>query len=133
MIEAAIYSLLSHDAGIAAAIAGGIWPILMPEVVDYPALSYFVVDSPPIQTLVEPCGLAHPRIQINAWSNDYASAKKACEAVRKALDGFSGTVATPDGPVFICGIRWEDERDSYEHETRTFRTMRDFIVWYQVH
>lgn len=133
MIESAIYSLLSNDPGIAALIQGGIWPVLMPEQVDYPAISYFCVDSPSVQTLLEASGLAHPRFQVNAWANDYTASKRVIEAVRLALDGINSmTISTASGAVQVRGIRWEDERDTYEHETRTFRTMRDFIVWYQV-
>ena len=132
MIESAIFALLSNDSGIAATINGGIWAVLMPEGVEYPALSYLIVDSPSIATLNEPTGLAHPRVQVNAWANSYADAKRANDAVRRALDGFAGTVATPDGPVLIRGIRWEDERENYEKETRTFHCLNDFFVWYQV-
>jgi Protein of unknown function (DUF3168) len=132
VIEAAIIAILSNDAGVAGAIAGGIWAVLMPEEVQYPALSYTLVDSPSIQTLNEPTGLVHPRVQVSAWANSYAEAKRAADAVRKALDFFAGPVSTPDGPVLIRSIRWEDERENYERNTRTFHCSNDFFVMYQL-
>ena len=132
MIESAVYKLLSSDAGVAATINGGIWPVVMPEFVVYPAISYIVVDSPPVQTVHAPVNLAHPRFQINAWANSYLEAKQVTDAVRVCLDGFIGDVTTDSGVVQIRGIVFEDDRDSYEHDSRTFQVSRDFIVWYQI-
>ncbi|HEX4499855.1 MAG TPA: DUF3168 domain-containing protein [Scandinavium sp.] len=132
MIESAIFKLLNEDAGVQATINGGIWPVLMPEFTEYPAISYIVVDSPPVQSLGEPVGLAHPRFQINAWANSYLEVKQVTDAVRLCLDGYRGAVSTDSGVVNICGIVFEDDRDAYEKDTRTFQASRDFIVWYQL-
>jgi hypothetical protein len=78
-----MFVLLSNDAGIAATINGGIWAVLMPDGVEYPALSYLIVDSPPVASLKEPTGIAHPRIHLNA--NSYAEAKRASDAVLTLL------------------------------------------------
>jgi hypothetical protein len=130
VIEAAIYSLL-----VAAGIAN-VYPVLLPEQVDYPAVTYQVIDSPPVHSLDEAMGddpsteLIHPRIQISAWGNDYKSVLLLGQQVKNALHGFSGTVATPEGPVTVNRIHWEDARDLYEERTRTFHRASDFEVWY---
>lgn len=37
-------------------------------------------------------GLARPRIQVDCWSSKYSEAQSLGEAVREALQGFTGTV-----------------------------------------
>jgi hypothetical protein len=111
---------------VSAIVGNRIYPLLTPEEGTYPALSYFRVDGPREHDLTGPAGLARPRIQVDAWANDYPTAKALITAVIAALDGYSGTVAG----VLIVGITIAPpgDHDLYEERTKSFHRAADFEV-----
>lgn len=130
MIEAAIYEILAAAAGVTAIVGSNIYPVLMPEEAPYPALTYFTVDADEIHTLDRTSGLVHQRFQVDAWANDYSTAKTLMKQVRAALEAAYGTIVTPLGDVDIDGILRDNERDLYEDKTRTHHCAGDFLVLY---
>lgn len=122
--EDAIFALLSQDEGVSAIVGARIYPLITPEEGAYPALSYFRVDGPREHALEGPAGFAHPRIQVDAWANDYATAKTLTEAVIAALDGYRGAVAG----VSVSAIIALGDHDLYEPRTKTFHRAADFEV-----
>lgn len=124
--EEALFAILSNDAGVTAIVGDRIYPLQTPEEGQYPALSYWRVDGPREHALDGPAGLARPRMQVDAWANDFRTAKAAIEAVIEALDGYRGTVAG----VSIVGILALNDHDIFEPSTRTYHVAADFEVMY---
>jgi len=125
-VEAAINAILLADPGVAAVVASRIYPVVMPEDPTLPAITYQRIDGPRETSLDLDSSLAHPRIQVSAWGNAYADVKNAADAVREALNGFSGTIAG----FTIQGIVIESDNDLYDPQTRTYHVATDFEVWH---
>ncbi len=110
MIEAGIVALLAADSGIAALVGTRIYPVLVPETTAYPCLSYQVVSSVQ-QYTVDRRELGQKRIQFDCWANTYADAENLKQALRNALDVYSGTLT--DG-TRVLGTFREVEIDFFE-------------------
>jgi hypothetical protein len=133
LLEEALFQKLSGDAAIVAIVQTRIFPLTLPEVAAddllsiYPALTYARMTGVREHTTTGPSGIAHPRIQIDAWGNDYKTVKHLANVVRISLDGFRG----PIGDVPISEIDFENDQDLYEHETRSFHVASDFTIWHR--
>ncbi len=126
-IEQALFDKISTTPAISALVADRIYPRELPQEVDYPALTYFRVDTPRYDALDGPAGLAKPRFQIGIFSDSFEDLPTISKQLRTALNGFGGAV----DDFTIQAVTLEDERDeAYEPETKTFQRILDFIVWH---
>lgn len=110
MIETGIVELISADAGIIALIGARIYPVLVPETVTYPCLSYQVVSSVSNYT-IDRKEFGQKRIQFDCWSDRYLEAESLKQALRNVLDTYSGTLN--DG-TRVLGTFREVEIDFFE-------------------
>lgn len=125
MFEEAIHSLL-------AIVDADIFPVQTRENTEPPYIVYQMISDVPDVVLAGASGVTQARVQIDCYADGYAAVKTLAEAVRSALDSYSGIVA---GYV-IQGIFKEDSSDSPEAplhgEGRAVnRVTTDFMVWYQ--
>lgn len=126
-IESAIFSKLSSSSELVAVVASRIYPQWLDQETDYPALSFFRVDTPRLVALDGPVKLATPRFQFDIFTLKYADLAAGAKALRDSLDGFSGTA---DG-FLISYAKLTDERDEpFEPETKTYRRILDFEIWH---
>jgi len=124
-IEKAIRSILIADTTVKA-ITTRCYPGVIPQSPTYPLIVYYKVTGMRDHHLQGPSGLAHPRFQVEAWATTYDAAKALANAIREALDGYSGT----QGTVVIGSILIESERDVYEDAVSCHRVIMDFFVWH---
>jgi hypothetical protein len=124
-IEKAIRSILIADTTVKA-ITTRCYPATLPQDPTYPLIVYYKVTGMRDHHLQGPSGLAHPRFQVEAWATTYDAAKALANAIREALDGYSGT----QGTVRIGSILIESERDTYEDAVSCHRVIMDFYVWH---
>jgi len=125
MIEESIHYELRHDADITALVSNRIYPLLLPQEVTYPAISFQLISSQRIHDIGGPTGRAHPRIQIDCWAETYSGVKDLSNEVRLCLDGFKGTI---NAETDIGGIYLDGERDIYEVSIDIYRVTMDFFV-----
>jgi hypothetical protein len=125
MIETAIRSILVNDAAVKA-ITARCYPVMIPQNPTCPLILYAKISGPRDHHLEGPSGLANPRMQVEAWDATYGGAKKLAEAIRKALDGYTGIVSG----VKIGSCLLDSERDIYEPELKVHRTIMDFTIWH---
>ena len=126
MIEAAIRSILINDATVKA-ITTRCYPVTIPQSPTYPLILYTKITGMRDHHLQGPNGRAHPRFQIEAWSKTYTEAKTLADAIREALDGYSGTASSTK--IGSCLI--ESERDIYESEIEVYRVIQDYFIWHE--
>ena len=124
-IEKAIRSILIADTTVKA-ITTRCYPGMIPQNPEYPLIVYYKVTGMRDHHLQGPSGLAHPRFQAEAWATTYDAAKALANAIRCALDGYTGTQGTVD----IGSILIESERDVYEDAVSCHRVIMDFFVWH---
>ena len=126
MIETAIHSILINDSTVKD-ITTRCYPVTIPQSPTYPLILYTKITGMRDHHLQGPNGRAHPRFQIEAWSKTYTEAKTLADAIREALDGYSGTAAgTKIGSCLI-----ESEQDIYESEIEVYRVTSDWFIWHE--
>lgn len=103
--EKVTYTLLSNDSGVAALIAGRIYPGRLPQNTTMPALSYELVSSVDVLPITAVAGgvLLRSRVQVTGFAKNYSDLKTLLEAARKALLFQSGVIAG----VRVIGITRE--------------------------
>lgn len=124
-IEKAIRSILVNDSTVKA-ITTRCYPAKIPQDPTYPLILYYKVTGMRDHHLQGPSGLAHPRFQVEAWAITYDAAKALANAIRGALDGYTGT----QGTVVIGSTIMESERDYYEDAVSCHRVIMDFVLWH---
>ena len=126
MIETAIRYILINDSTVKD-ITTRCYPVTIPQSPQYPLILYTKITGMRDHHLQGPSGHAHPRFQVEAWAKTYTEAKTLADAIREALDGYSGTASSTK--IGSCLI--ESEQDIYESEVEAFRVIMDFFVWHE--
>jgi hypothetical protein len=125
MIESGLRTILINDSTISA-ITTRCYPVMIPQSPVYPLILYTKISGMRDHALEGPSGMAHPRFQIEAWAETYDEAKGLSEAIRSALDGYTGT----SDSTYIGSCLLDSERDIYESEIDVFRILQDYIIWH---
>lgn len=130
MIERAIAARLSG----ATPAGNHVYPVILPQAFEPPALTYQVVAGDRIYALDQPSDLANPRIQIDCWAETYAGVIALRDAVMTALSGFKGDAGSP--PVGIYGAFKVLELDGFEDPLlRAGKTLHrktlHFEIWFR--
>jgi len=107
-----------------------IYPNLLPESTTLPALTYQELTAFRQYVMTGPVGMVRFRFQINCWASTYAGADELSTEVRKALDGYSGTVENQ----YIHFIELLDEADMLENIAgldviKKYGRRLDFYIW----
>lgn len=112
---------------VAALIGVRVYPRQLPQAVTVPALSYFQVDAIRVRELDGPAGKVRRRIQIDSWARTHTEAWNLADAVRLALDGFSGMMGSTD----VGSVNMQNEIEFFEPDAGTvglYRVMQDYII-----
>lgn len=123
-IEEDVRALLLAQAGIVALVGDRVWPALVPDSSDLPALGYFRVDTRRVYSHEGRSGLARPRFQLDCYAGTYAQVAALAAAVRAALDGWRAFAG--GGAAFV-----ENEMDAtWLAGTGRFRRLIDVVIWH---
>lgn len=129
LIEVALARQLLDTVNVTALVVDRVYPVRLPQGGDYPAITYSKVSGGRIRTMGSNEAAANPRVQVSCWGKTYADAKGLANAVRIALDRFSGTLGGSGG-VAVSAILLENELDLDDPETKLYHVPLDFLVWY---
>lgn len=92
MPHKAIAELLRNDTATAAIVGSRIRPAQLSPGTSLPYVAYQLVSDVPEHHFGGPLGFVEARIQVEAWAIRYDDAKTLADTIRKAIDGYSGTV-----------------------------------------
>jgi hypothetical protein len=124
-------SYLTANGGVNAIAQGRIYAQNLPQKsatsTNLPAVVYHQVSGPRPSTMEGATGLNDGRYQFACMAYDYLTAKKLSQAVRQALNKFSGTV----GSTVILDVSLDSERDTYDSIELIFRCDLDFKIWHR--
>lgn len=115
-----IYTALSGASGIAALVSTRIYPLVLPQSVTYPAISYQRISNSPQQGST---ALRSTRYQINCWALTYAAAQGLATAVKAALEEYTATATAPRIKMALV----VNELDDFDSEANVYRVIVDVI------
>ena len=132
MIETGLRGALLADAAVAALVGTRIYPVVLPQAPQYPAISFQTISGESHYALGGHSGLASPRIQVDCWAESFDAVMALRSAVIACLGGYRGTVAG----VTIQGMFKVAEVDAFEPEltqtgARIWRKTLDFNIWFE--
>ena len=116
-VEQAIYTALSTTSGVTSLVSTRSYPVVLPQGVAFPAITFSRVSTDPVFALAGSEGKDAVRVQVDCWSRTYANAKDIANAVRAALEA---------SPVYG---QMRSQLETFEEETRLFRVMQEYSVW----
>jgi hypothetical protein len=134
-IESGLRALIMGDATVGAAVAARVFPSPAPQNSVYPFITFQRISGQRVRSLAGPSRVALPVFQIDVWAdsreqlqggNSYMASRAIADAVRHALDGYSGRI---EG--YAVTIIFQDERDLVEDEPRITRVSMDFRIWHE--
>lgn len=128
-IEAALYAELAADSSVSALVSSRIYPVLIPQDVDMPAIAYQRISGPRDYSH-QGAGLVSARFQITCQATSYSGAKSLAAAVRDALSGFSGTMGAGGGGggVKVQGAFVDNDLDGYGATAQEWTVRLDVII-----
>lgn len=126
-IESAIVDCLEHHVGLSALVGARVYPLVLPQDAEVPAVVYQRVSAPRVHAIGGASFLASPRFQFTCWGATYASAKAVAEQVIAALDGVLGSIGEEDeAPQWFAQL--DNDLDDYDEATGRYRVIVDVIV-----
>ncbi len=130
-IGAAIYSHLSGTSDLSALVGTKIYPVVAPQNVNLPFVTYQMISGVRIHAMIKDPGLTRPRFQLTSWSTSYATVQAVAKQVRLALQDYSGTMGGSSG-VPVQRIFFENEIDLVDTDDGrvTHYCAQDFIIWH---
>ncbi len=97
-------------------IAGRIYPVIIPQNVSYPAITYSVSNSPADTGHETAATQDRASVQFNIWATTYASCLAIDTALRTLLDNVSATA----GGVVVTGCDYAGGQDGIDDKLEYF-------------
>lgn len=120
-IETAIFSILSADAGVIAAVGDHIGNLWITQGESLPAVAFSRVHTDANQPLNMKAGLFETLIRFDSWATTDTEAAATINAIRNVLEAYRGSV----GGVRIGGVLFEDRMSFRDPETQYFKETLD--------
>ena len=115
MTEVQVYNLLKNDSGVKALINERVYPLVAPQNVTKPYITYRVINGLKIQCLGGQIYQGDYRMQLDCFALTYSNAKAISKAVKDCLIGFMAS-----NSINIM--------DDFEDETQLFKQIIDFKI-----
>jgi len=130
MIRKMIYAILSNTPALTAQVGTRIYPLVVPEDVQKPALAYQVISESRDYLMTGQDGVTESRVQITIVAQNVAQMDSVAETLRSELSGYSGMVQSEK--VYL--ITLENEYDGAVAEGENLRVLRqDYTIkWKEV-
>ena len=116
------------DSAVENLVGTRMYPTIAPQSAALPYITYQVISAFRQPTMLAPDNLPEKRIQIDAWGSTFSQAHAVAEAIRQAIDGFSGTMGSSPGTE-VQGVFADTERTMYEPEPELHRVSRDYRIY----
>jgi hypothetical protein len=117
-IETSLYTALTTDADIKRIVNTRVYPVVMPQDVTLPAVSYQRMSASPLNTLNGYAGMKNAHVVINSWARTYDEAKELAGHVHTAMDA-----------VRTFRSVLTNELDGYDPEVSLYVVSQDFSCW----
>ena len=129
-LETAIFKHLSTYAGLTALVENRIYPLILPDVVTYPAVTFQMISGVDDHCISEDPDSTEARIQFTAWGKTAADVRNVQAQIKAAFKDFSGIMGGAGG-VNVGHVLQVGKFDGYDDETKTFWRTQDFMIMYE--
>jgi len=129
-IEQAIKKELLADSGITDLIGERLYYVKSPQDVISPYVVFLKASGPREYSHGGASKLARPRFQFSCFATTYYVAKQIAEAIRAAIEAFSGTMGGAGG-VEVGSCFCINESDIYEDNTQLYHVAVDYLIWHK--
>ena len=127
-IKVGLRTILINDTAVAAIVAARISPTHLKQSETIPAITYQRVSTGREYLIHEgPIGQVSSRIQYACWAETDTEAEALADAVRLALDGYSGL----SGSMTIESVNSEGQWDFYDEKRELYCSYLNFLVQYK--
>ncbi len=119
----AIRKILLDEATVTGLLADNtsIYPVVLPQQKQYPAVALMIVDAKPNDSKTQVSGVDNVQVVANIFAKTYDQAQSIDTAIRNAVDGFSGGVTTSDTTIhYIDAVRFLGRKDEFDEESVLF-------------
>lgn len=129
MIEQGLVLAVQADAGVQAISPKGGFFATLPKDYVLPTWTYQTVSDVAGYLLTQPETVGERRVQIDCYGLTAADAIRLANAIDTFLSGFRGTLPDPDA-TFVQGCFRDNMMDFFDPDSRTFRRMLDYKIWF---
>jgi hypothetical protein len=127
ILEGIVSLIMAQGSGVSALIGSRVYPELLPENPQLPAITYYISGGTAEPTF-EGSGMQKLRVHFDCHALTYGQAIAAREALRKLLNGAQGLL--PDG-TFLGNAQYIGPVDSpFGRTARQFRLGAEFYLFY---
>lgn len=133
MIEEDLVTYLKTADALMALVGNGdspltcrIYPLVLPQSWTAPAIVYQLINSDRLFNLAGVAGRAEKLFQITISGSSYGQVKSVADALRSALNGYSGAM----GASSVGYVKLESDIDDYLEDTRVWEIMADYTISY---
>ena len=132
----ALYKYLSTYSGITTLISTRLYPVVIPQGVTYPAVSFQKISMQRVHAFQQDTGLTSAMIQVSTWAKTdstkkgYAHCQAVSSQIRAALQNYSGVMGGTGG-VTVNAVLIESEMDDYEEASEVYVVHQEYEIWYQ--
>ncbi|MBX9580479.1 MAG: DUF3168 domain-containing protein [Gemmataceae bacterium] len=125
-VEDFIFSRLTTDPGIAAAVGTRVYRVRMPDNPQLPAITFQTVSGSVVESFDGYSGLALPVVQVDCWARTAKAAQDLALLVRGALLGYAGIYQD----LRVQKVTEWGQFDLYDADTEIFHVSCSCRVWY---
>jgi hypothetical protein len=118
VIETELYTALTADTTVNAAVTGRVYPLIMPQNPTFPAITYERISSNKVNGLAGYLGMDNAHIMLNIWATRYDTAKELAEDVHDCMNKVAGFRS-----LLI------NDMDGYDPDTQLFVVSQDYSCW----
>ena len=133
-IETALFSYLSNKAAITAEVSTRIYATVAPSSVTFPYITYEIISEDHEHEMDGAAGLTNVLVQLDAWARLVSERQDIGEALRNALDGFTGQMGTENLEIRNCFLENRttfEETDKEGKNLPVHRSSLDFSIWHE--
>ena len=124
-IGEALRAYLLSKTEIAGIVGGRIYPVILPQDVVLPAISYQLITQP-VELNVTGEYRRSAYFQIDCWAKNYLDAVSLCDKVESALNGYSGSMGSVNAILAYISAR----RDMHDETVEEYRAAVDTTIWF---
>tara|TARA_R100000963_G_C4588595_1_gene66664 strand:- start:67 stop:465 length:399 start_codon:yes stop_codon:yes gene_type:complete len=124
-IGKAIYKILNDDGTVEGLVGTKIGPEISAQSNSLPYVTYDILGNEPSDTKISVSKLDEMRVDVSSYSTTYTQVSDIKEAIRNALDRYSGT---PSGTgIAVQSVQYENEDSNYDSKNDVYIFSQQYV------